>query len=416
MVSEEAGQHIDCTEIEAGDGDSPQHPTTTPRQPPPPLPNTDGFQSSSEHDEFNSPVSPPPVIFAASFDIDQQSDDNQDRFIFKLNHQKYTHTKAQKIASVPSSDLKRSHSAVDAINVAYSSSPDTNTCPYTASTEYPYVLHAFEVVGKNQKHIGSLPNIIEHRFLEDEATNPRSNVDDNQGGTAYFQMNTVADDSNSNADDEPTYSYADRRQMTAKDLPTRRSKLPSIVKQATNQDYHYGEYPSAWNPTSQLLVQSITQSDNKYTTGDHTRSTEFSALPSNQVSPTQDLKQSSDMQDNALPPKPKLKPTIKPRKKPAHKVTSNGTALHSPAGMDKTGENHQPSKVISSNQVTENHAGAMLAAQTPPMYMKLIETTKDDFHGYTNLFDGITELSELTTSDLYPERAHPNEWCKQTKC
>ena len=419
MISQEpaAGQHIGGTESEAGDGDSSphrsQHPTAQPRQPTlSPLPNTDGSQTPPGKGELTAPMSPPPIVFAASFDIEQVSDDDQGRF--KPNHQKPTHTKAQKIASVPNSDLRRSHSAADALNMAYSTSSDANSCPFTASTEYPYVLHAFEVVGKNPTHNRSLPNIMEHRFLEDQATNLEKG---NHGDTENFQMDT-ANDSNSDADDEPSYSYADRRHMTAKDLLTRRSKLPSIVEPATNQDYHYGEYPSAWNPTSQLLVQSITQNSNEYTTDTHNQ-TKSSALPSNQVT-SQNQKQSNDVQDNPLPPKPKKKPTIKPRKKLTYKVTPNGAMLHSSTGVNTAEKGDQ---LLSSDQVKKNQGStdesgdsARLVAQTPPMYMKLLETTKDDYHRYTYLFDGANELNEQSVSDVDPERAYPNEWCKQTKC
>ena len=417
MISQEpaAGLHTVSTESEPGDRDSSphrsQHPTAQPHQPAPtPLPNTVGSQMPPEKGELTAPMSPPPIVFAASFDIEQLSDDDQGRF--KPNRQKPTHTKAKKIALVPSSDLRRSYSAADALNVAYSTSSDANSCAFTASTEYPYVLHAFEVVGRHKR---SLPNIIEHRFLEDQATNPEEG---NHGGTANFQMDT-ANDSNSDADDEPSYSYADRRHMTAKDLLIGGSKLPSIVEPATNQDYNYDEYPSAWNPTSQLLVQSITQNSNEYTTDTHNQ-TKSSALPSNQVTSQNQKLQSNDVQDNPLPPKPKKKPTIKPRKKLTYKVTPNGATLHFSTGLNTAEKGDQPpsSGQVIKNQGKTDESGdsARLVARAPPMYMKLLETTKDDYHRYTYLFDGATKLKEQSVSDVDPERAHPNEWCKQTKC
>lgn len=422
MISQEpaAGQHVDGTGSELGDRDSSpygsQNPTAQLPQPQSPLLGVDRPQAPLEQGDNTAPISPPPVVFAASFDIEQLSDDNQSKVTFKPSRQKFSHTNTHKVALA--SDLKRSHSATDALNFAYSNSNNANhvNSPLTASTEYPYVLHAFEVVGKSSTRIGSLPNIMEHQFLEEQATDQCS--DENQGATAIFQMEYAADDSNSDADDEPSYSYADRRHMTAMDLPPikPKSKLSSIVEPAANQDYHYDDYPSAWNPTSQLLVQSITQNSNE----DAHKEIESSAtLPSNQVS-SQNRKQSNNnVQDNLLPPKPKVKPAIKPRKKLAYKVTPNHATLHFSTGMNRAiDRSDQPS---SSSLVIQNQGsadgsvhGARLVTQTPPTYMKLIETTKDDYHRYTHLFDGATESNKQLASNLDPDRAHPNEWCEQT--
>ena len=421
MTSQEpgaVGQHaVGNAESEAGDRDSSphrsQHPVAQLLQPQSPLFNSDGSQTppQQQDDDIASPASPPPVVFAASFDIEQQSDDEQesDRFKFKPSHQNPGHTKPQRIGLIPIKDLKRSHSATDALNIS--------GCPYTASTEYPYVLHAFEVVGRSPTHIGSLPNILEHRFLEDQATNPCTDEAGNPSGTANFQVDTATDDSNSDTDEEPSYSYADRRHMTAKDLPPRKSKLPSIVKPAANQDYHYDEYPSAWNPTSQLL-QSVSQYSDEHTTDTHDQ-TEPSALPSNQVLPQN--QNNNGTQDNPLPPKPKVKPPIKPRKKLAYQIKPNHAILHFPTGVNTaTEKGHQPpsSSLVIPNKGSTNEAGAgaRLAAQTGPTYMKLLETTKDEHHRYTYLFDGANGLGERSLSNLDPERAHPNEWCKLAKC
>ena len=419
MISQEPAmsQHVSGTESEAGGRDSPphrsQHPTAQLHQPPPPSPlsDTDGLQAPSEQGEATSPpMSPPAVVLAASFDIEQLSDDDQGRSTFKPNQQKPARTKAQELAPVPNSDLKRSHSATDAINIGYS-----NNCPYTASTEYPYVLHAFEVVGRSPTRNGSLPNIMERRFLEDQATDPLSDGRRNQGGTANFQMDTATDNSNSDTDDEPSYSYADRRHMTTENLLTTKIKLPSIVEPATNQDYHYDEYPSVWNPTSQqLLIQSITQNRNEQVMDAHNQ-TESPALPSNQASSQKPI---DDVTDNPLPPKPKVKPTIKPRKKFAHKLTPNHAILNFSTGMntatEKGDQPSRPSQVIQKQDKLGN--GMRLAAPTSPGYMKLLQTTKDDDHRYTYLFDGGTELSEQSVRYLDSERTYPNEWCKQTKC
>jgi hypothetical protein len=262
---------------------------------------------------------------------------------------------------------------------------------------------------------------MEHHFLEDQATNPLSDGKGNQWGTANFQMDSTTDDSNSDADDDPSYSYADRRHMTAENLLTRKSTLPSIVEPATNQDYRYDEYPSAWNPTSQLLVQSTTQDSNEYVMVAHNQ-TESPALPPNQVSPlNQKQSNDDDVPVNPLPPKPKVKPTIKPRKRLAHKPTPNHTLLHFPTGVNAATE--EGDQTSSSSQVIQKQGsrdklgdGMRLAAQISPTYMKLLKTTKDDDHRYTYLFNGGTELSKQSVRDPDSERAHPNEWCKQTKC
>ena len=418
MISQEpaVGQHVSSTESEAGGRDSPPHrsqnPTAQLHQPPPPSPssNTDEFQTPPEQGEATSPpMSPPAVVLAASFDIEQLSDDDQGRSTFKPNQQKPAHTKAQKIALAPNSDLKRSQSAADALNMGYS-----NSCPYTASIEYPYVLHAFEVVGRSPTHNGSLPNIMEHRFLEDQAADPLSDGKGSQGGTANLQMDTATDDSNSDTDDEPSYSYADRRHMTPETLLTRKSKLPSIIEPATNQDYRYDEYPSAWNPTSQLSVRSIRQKSNEHVMDAHNQ-IESPALPSKQASSQKPI---DDMTDSPLPPKPKVKPTIKPRKKLAHRLIPNHAILNSSTEVNTATERgdqpSRPSQVIQKQGKLGD--GMRLAAQTSPTYMKLLQTTKDDDHRYTYLFDGGTELSEQSVRYLDSERAHPNEWCKQTKC
>ena len=415
MTSQEpaAGQHVVGTGSEPGDRDSSpyrsQNPTAQLPQPQYPFLGVDGPQAPLEQGNNTAPMSPPPVVFAASFDIEQLSDDDQSKVTFKPSQQKFSHTNTRKV--VLASDLKRSHSATDALNIAYS-----NSSNYNASTEYPYVLHAFEVIGKSSTHIGSLPNIMEHRFLEEQATDQCS--DENQGATANFQMGYAADDSNSDADDEPSYSYADRRHMTAMDLPPikSKSKLPSIVEAAANQDYHYDDYPSAWNPTSQLLVQSITQNSNE----DAHKEIESSAtLPSNQVSFQNQKQSNNDVQDNPLPPKPKVKPAIKPRKKLAHKVTPNHTIPHFSTGVnraiDRSDQPSSSSLVIRNQGSTDGSVhGARLVTQTSPTYMKLIETTKDDYHGYTHLFNGAAEPNKQLASNLDPDRAHPNEWYKQT--
>ena len=424
-IVEEAPQQDNSTESEAGNGGSSQHrsqhPAAKSQPPPPPLISTDVSQSPPDQGEVTSLSgnrSPPPVVAAVSFDIEQEHGDDQDKVTLKPNLHKSSHIKAEKVALLPKSDLKRSHSAVDAVNILYNT-VDINS-PFTVSTEYPYVLHAFEVVGKNQTHVGSLPNILEYRSIDDKTTlNPCGNEKDNQDGTAYAQIDT--DDSNSDADDEPSYSYADRRHIhlvcTAAKNPQIKTNKPT-VKQAKNNNYHYGEHPSAWNPASQLVFQSTKQN------GEHTmvahNQPESSTQTSNHVLP-QDLKQANDMQNNALPPKP----AIQPRTKPAYKVTSNmySTNAHPPMGAHTDEESQQPPQRRSSNLTVANQGtidepgdSAMLAAQTPPIYMKLLKTTKEDSHKYTYLLNGEAELSELNISDIDAERAHPNEWCKQTKC
>ena len=139
---------------------------------------------------------------------------------------------------------------------------------------------------------------------------------------------------------------------------------------------------------------------------------ESPALPSKQASSQKPI---DDVTDNPLPPKPKVKPTIKPRKKLAHRLIPNHAILNSSTEVNTATERgDQPSQVIQKQGKLGD--GMRLTAQTSPTYMKLLQTTKDDDHRYTYLFDGGTELSEQSVRYLDSERAHPNEWCKQTKC
>ena len=341
--------------------------------------------------------SPPPVLFAIGFDNDQQDGDDQDEAMLKQSNLRNKHscTKAQKVALLPKLDLRRSRSAAEAMNMPHTNTPQTTNDLFTSSSEYPYVVHSFEEVEKDRGVVGSLPNLLQ--FARNHPTSnfkfglTKENTCDENTSADVIPYASVRVDG-SDADDEPAYSYTDRREL-----------IQNGTISSKDINFHYEEYPSDWMHAAQELTKPAAdsnmyddcQSPDYQNIDDYqeiddstpTKTRSKSALQSsNHTSP---LKQSSAKENSTLPIKNKAKPPIQPRKKLTQIITpSNPTT--------------QPSRSIvkhlSSTDKTDDSDN--LNAQTPDKYMKLLSLTRDGFQAYTYLQNGTTVMDS--------EQADPN--------
>lgn len=435
-----------------------------PQHPPPMLVMATTHTPSEQYNATtpgDSNTSPLPTVITVVFDGEQQLDD-QDKVMVEPKHKQPSGAIAEKIALLPKLNLKRVQSATEALNSMHTTASEDIESHFTSSTEYPYVLHAFEVVGKKPAHVGSLPNM--HQFTKSKpSAQPRSklaqnqvmthsntiishtprtnfNTDSlcdsgssnklyNQNGAIY--ANIESEDANLDSDDEPSYSYADRRgvvQNTADSLSTNGNKQHSSDT-SNLEDNQYGDYPSSWTPEAQPAltfgkVPNDCQSPEYQEVDDAFPETlvkvrsESAALSFSQVPPSKDpiAKQKS------VPlPKPKTKPAVQPRSKLTQKqVMSSGNITQPSVSTHAVERSHQQQRKEmcinlaqptpeNQNDVDTSGENASLSAQTPNKYMKL-QSTNDDFHPYMSLLNRPMELSDITISDT--EMAHPKEWCQ----
>ena len=321
----------------------------------------------------------PPVVFTIAIDDDQQP--NGDEVTLKPTLRKISLTNAQKIALLPKLDLRRSHSAAEAMNLS-------NDDLFTSSSEYPYVVHSFVEVEKDRSYVGSLPNMLQYaqnysselKFGLDNLCDETTNTD----VAPYASI--IVDDSDADFhDDEPTYSYTDRRELLQNDT---NNIITLSDKDISNQDYHYDEYRSDWTHAAQLELELTKptlepnsniyddcqspdyQDIDEYEEIDESTLTNAQSESSNQVSP---LMQSSVKENSTLPLKSNPKPPIQPRKKlPQIIMSSNQPTQSSKSGAGQNCVDKADDKVD-------------LNAQTPNKYMKLLSSTKNDSSTYTYL-------------------------------
>ena len=270
--------------------------------------------------------------------------------------QQPSRTISQKIALLPKLDLRRSQSAAESMNLIPSNPTSCKEACFTSSSEYPYVLHAFEVVGRERVLIGSLPNMSE---VACHASPTKVIVSDN--GNKNANMEDFVSHSNKDGDepnpiyDEPSYNYKPviQHEQKVTDNFTTNEKVTDFM----SQDYHYEEYPSNWTPTAKLafvLEQSRQGFNNclspEYDEVSVTSGMQSAAHPAQVLS----LKQSINEEQSGTPILiRKQKPPVKPRKKKSN----------------------------------------LVHAETPNKYMKLLQSTTDEHHNYTCLLHGSTELN-----------------------
>ena len=301
-----------------------------------------------------SEMSPAPVVCAAAFDDGQSPSYDQDQ-ILRKPVQHIPSMRAQKNVRFA---LRRSYSAAEALTLSHAGVTDTESL-YTSTplTDYPYVLHAFEVLGKDQAQARSLPNI--HQFSEHYANldfnpNPSTGMkaalaagQDNQNHIQYTNIGTV-NFNKLELDDELSYSYPNKRRLVR--------IFPYSLRHKISGDYSDDDHPLNWAPTSQP-AKSL---DSK--------------LPVHKE--TNDILSPVKSQNTS---RNKPKPPIPPRK-----------------------------KIV--NQAAHRNDGANLGSRKPHKYTGLLSSTRESVHKYTYLQKEATELNELTTSDTDAERAYPNEW------
>ena len=391
-------------------------------------------KATSVHSDNN--VNPQPVVFTVAFDDEQQLDD-QDKVFVEPKHKQPSGTNANKIPLLPKLDLKRSRSAAEALNLSHTS-PDVDVeSQFTSSTEYPYVLHAFEAVGKERVHIGSLPNMLQ--FTQCQYHTPQSNFDtDSLCDNELYGSNMFGNEHESpgeapyatvefniDSDDEPAYSYADRRDIIQNATDRNMQNGSNIL----NQDYQYGEHPSSWTPGAQpaLKFAETTKVSNDCQSPDYQEVDETLPMavqsgsavhPFSQVSL---VKQSVDHKNSAPLPMPKPKPPVQPRNKLAQKHVSSNYITQPSVGTHTVERSHQPpteEKVNLAQPIAENQNGVdasskstLLGVQTPDnndKYTKLRPTMDEFQHTYMHLLSQQTILSQ-TSKQSQKHAAHPKQ-------
>lgn len=308
--------------------------------------------TSGDQSEITSPnMSPEPVVCTAAFDVPSYDQDHTLRKPKPQFHGMRAH-KNDKFA------LRRSYSA-EALNFSLAGTVDTEShdqCLSSVLTDYPYVFHTFEVLGKDQAHVSSLPDVrqLSHIYASLETDNinpnpltgvkPHATGKSNQSGIPYVNIGTV-----NFSKFELSYSYPHKRRM----VRISPDSLPHKVSIVHSNDDH----PSKWAPTSQLAKS-------------------------------------------------------KGSELPVHKLETNGI-IFPPA---KNTPKHKPKPQIPprkkfTSQAAQRNDEANVGGQTPlsHKYTGLLSATRGSVHRYADL-KGATELNELTVS-IEAERAYPNEWC-----
>ena len=314
----------------------------------------------------------------------QQAVDIRD--LMRPKHQHPLDMITQRKALLPKLDLRRSHSAAEALDLMQSE--------FTSSTEYPYVLHASEVVGNDRPVIGSLPKFAHYSkslnnltVTDNHYRHPTENKD-NPDAITYSNI-IEADESNS-IYDEPYYAEGGHVVWDLSDSSTMMGAKTST--DLNLQDYHYEEYPLNWTPAAQLALEVRKQASGAYDClspeyqdiDDYQKCHGSEVLPSNGVS---SLKKYNITEQNSVPgQKPKMtKPPIHPRTKLAHMHTANKQVIE-PSGQVVV--NQPPANVTTiENDSTEmspetlhdhDHAYKL-------EYMKLLPSTTDQVHVYSSL-------------------------------
>ena len=204
------------------------------------------------HEATSPSMSPLPAVFTVVFDDEQMTDD-QDKVLVDPRSQHAAFKKVSLLLpSLPKSDIKRSRSENEALKLLHTNGTDD----LVASTEYPYVLHTFEVIGKQQASVGSVPKTLEHHTpLKNSHSLGKLNLHSNKQGhpNAVVHM-SLAEGTHYNTEsiDDLSYSYVDKNtlvQGATHLLPTR------IYDQDDNHtSQNYDEYPLTWTPALQSAL------------------------------------------------------------------------------------------------------------------------------------------------------------------
>ena len=324
------------------------------------------------HQPTSPSISPPPKVFTVVFD-DEQLTDDQDKVLVDPRSQHPTINKVSLLSSLlPKSDIKRSHSENEALKLLHTHGIDDRE---VASTEYPYVLHAFEVIGKQQASIGSVPKVLEHHTpLKNSHSLDKIHLHSNKQGhpnaVGYVNLTEGAHYYSVESIDDLSYSYVDKKTLVHNATSMLRTSRYDQDNNLTSQNRD--KYPSSCTQALQSGLGFVNQTTNS--TGD---------VMSDKVTQTQSGTQTNE----------------KFQLQPSPMRCSNPLQLDAGAeSEDVTGDN-----VASSVQLSHK-------------YMKLLASTMADrdCHKYASLQRKDTELSEMSINDLDSERAHPEEWCKHT--
>lgn len=362
----------------------PIHRQRQPLLPPPALvqPNsyTASDQSASASPNNKNNRSPPVPITIPNDNEQQQAVEFRD--LMRHKHQHPSDVITQRKALLPKLDLRRSHSAAEALNLMQSQ--------FTSSTEYPYVLHASEVIGNDRHVIGSLPQFVHHsKSLNNLMTDThyRHPVENQDNPDAITYSNIEADESNS-IYDKP---YADGGHVIW-DLVVSSTMMGMKTSTDLNfQDYRYEEYPLNWTPAAQLAFEVGNQASEAYDClspeyqdiEEYHKRSGSAVPPSNGVS---SLKKYNIAEQSSVPSqKPKItKPPIQPRTKLAHIHTASKQVIEPPGHV----------------VVNQPHISVTIASDSTEMspetlhdydharklkYMKLLQSTTDEVHVYSSL-------------------------------
>ena len=297
---------------------------------------------------------PAPEVSMAALDNDQSPSYYQDRILRKQIQQVPAGKRALKNFSFA---LRRSYSAAEALSPSTATTLDTGSqlCTSTPLTDYPYVLHTFEVLGKDQAQASSLPNIrrfSRHYANFDFAPNPGPSAGmkpfaTGQDSPSHIDYTNIGTVNFNKLDYELSYSYPNKRRVV-QFFPD------SVPHKESGGEFSDEDHPSNWVPSSQ-----------------------FAKSPGSK-SPTVH-KESNGI----LPP---VKSQNTPRHKPKPPIPPPKKTTRPPYG----------------------HNGGNADGQK---YTGLLLSTRESVHKYTSLQKKATELHELTTShDADAERAYPDEW------
>ena len=305
----------------------------------------------------------PPMVYAIAID-DEQQNHNEDKVLVEFQQ------------PLPKNELSctmRAHSTNDILNSTWTdcSNCDDPKAHMLTSTEYPYVLHTFEVVGKRVQ-TGSLPNILSECHTSTKTygdTNVFENKQSHQNSAGY--VDAQADSLRLDLDDEPSYSYTDKicnrpKQYIPKRVPVYKNKRNNYNYDDDDDD---DESPLTWTNTAQYAkkVSNATCTDLH---GQVTKSVRGDAVEG----------QLQTLQVACV--------------KPLQIVSDNEKSMPDEMPHD------------SSDNTCNDHK-----------YMKLLKSTSfdHDSHMYARIHN--TSLIQLESSicDFDTELAHPNEWHKQTE-
>lgn len=308
----------------------------------------------------SNPRSPQSTAFAATSGDNRLGDDS-DRVLVEPKHlwPPPNGVSTNKTRVRRTRDKMRSKSAFDVSNRTLARAGDDESAQFTFSSDYPYVLHTHEVMGRQHAHvIGSLPPNIEHHSplrAEFGVERPQSNLMSKQDQQSYVAITSHMD----TADEfEPSYSYTDKRHAT---------EFRKYGKEASQNDSNEDEGSEGFYFTGNPLMVPVVV---------HTPDTAPTDSQSTLKVMPHPLSNTHTTEGNHIKPPPSL-----------NRMSVNGS--------------------ISSSGSTDN--------KRSNRYMKLLKRADDCVFDYESLLKSTDskELVDLTMSGIDLE--HPTEWCKVTQ-